>query len=97
VLYLSLIINNFQFSKYCAYLFNYFKSISKLLQLHINQKVKIKINFPPTPLTKIKASTMASTNVRFTPCDIDLNVEITPLRDLNIVVETSLTNQPIFV
>jgi len=38
---------------------------------------------------------MASTNVRFTLCDIDLNVEITPLRDLNIDVETSLTNQPI--
>jgi len=29
-------------------------------------------------------------------CDIDLKVKITPLPDLNIVVETSLTNQPIF-
>jgi len=40
---------------------------------------------------------MASTNVRFTPCDIDLNVEITPLPYLNIGVDTSLTNKPIFV
>jgi len=39
---------------------------------------------------------MTSTNVRFALCDIDLNVEITPLPDLNIVVETPLTNQPIF-
>ena len=45
--------------------------ISILFQFHINQKLR-KINFPPTPLIKIKASTMASTNVRFTPCDIDL-------------------------
>ena len=29
-------------------------------------------------------------------CDIDLKVKITPFPDLNIVVETSLTNQPIF-
>jgi len=40
---------------------------------------------------------MTSTNARFTLCGIDLNVEITPLPNLNIVVETSLTNQPIFV
>jgi hypothetical protein len=39
---------------------------------------------------------MVLTNVRFTPCDTDLKVKITPLRDLNIVVETSLSNQPIF-
>jgi len=40
---------------------------------------------------------MASTDARFTLCDIDLNGEVTPLPDLNIDVETSLTNQHIFV
>jgi len=39
---------------------------------------------------------MAVTNVRFTSCDIDLKVKITLLPNLNIVVEKSLTNQPIF-
>ena len=39
---------------------------------------------------------MAITNVRFTPCDIDLKVKIILLPNLNIDVETSLTNQPIF-
>jgi len=39
---------------------------------------------------------MTSTNARFTLCDIDLNGEITPLPYLNIDVEISLTNQPIF-
>jgi len=33
---------------------------------------------------------MTSTNTRFALCDINLNVEITPLPDLSIVVETSL-------
>jgi hypothetical protein len=47
-------------------------------------------------LINVKASIVASTNARFTLCDIDLNVEIIPLPYLNIVVETSLTNQPIF-
>jgi len=34
---------------------------------------------------------MTSTNARFIMCDIDLKVEITPLPNLNIDVETSLT------
>jgi hypothetical protein len=33
---------------------------------------------------------MASTNVRFTSCDIDLNVEITPLPDLNTDVHGTI-------
>jgi len=33
---------------------------------------------------------MTSTNVRFTPCDIDLNVEITPLPNLNIDVHRTI-------
>jgi len=59
-------------------------------------KSEEKINFLPIPLIKVKASTMASTNVRFTLCDIDLNVEITLLPNLNIDAEISLTNQTIF-
>jgi len=40
---------------------------------------------------------MTLTNVRFiSSCNIDLKVKITLLPYLNIVVEASLTNQPIF-